>query len=164
MDFFLSHQQQSGTATAFLVVYSGTLLLALITYLRLLFVIQTNPGVVPLGPNAIIQEKDKKRKSRRSGRKEDIEAKSANTQPDDNPDSPGLEAFYSKDVFVCNEDGRPKWCTSCCNWKPDRAHHCSEIERCVLKMDHFCPWVGGIVGETCESVRVHLLVFGRTVH
>ncbi|KAM7201412.1 DHHC palmitoyltransferase domain containing protein [Naviculisporaceae sp. PSN 640] len=148
LDFFLTRQQRSGTATAFLTVYSATLLLALITYLRLLYVVQTNPGVVPLGPKAVFQEKDNKRMGRKSRRNVDIEANSANSRRDDNPDSPGLESFYSKDVFACDEDGRPKWCACCGNWKPDRAHHCSEIERCVLKMDHFCPWVGGIVGET----------------
>ncbi|KAK4215843.1 DHHC palmitoyltransferase-domain-containing protein [Rhypophila decipiens] len=147
LDFFLTRQQKPGTATAFLVVYSLTLLLALIAYLRVLFVIIYNPGVVPLGPNAVTQREENKKTRRMLGRQDDIEAKSANPPPDENPDSPGLEAFYSKDVFVCNEDGRPKWCASCCNWKPDRAHHCSELERCCLKMDHFCPWVGGIVGE-----------------
>lgn len=58
----------------------------------------------------------------------------------DDPDSPGLELFYTKDVFVCEMDGRPKWCSHCANWKPDRAHHCSDSGRCILKMDHFCPW------------------------
>ena len=54
--------------------------------------------------------------------------------------APGLEDFYGKDAFVCQGDGRPIWCSTCENWKPDRSHHCREIERCVRKMDHFCPW------------------------
>lgn len=52
----------------------------------------------------------------------------------------GLEAFYTKDIFVCQPDGRPIYCSTCCQFKTDRAHHCREVDRCVRKMDHFCPW------------------------
>ncbi|MCJ1364141.1 palmitoyltransferase pfa5, partial [Acarospora aff. strigata] len=48
--------------------------------------------------------------------------------------------FWTRDVFVCQADGKPRFCSTCLNWKPDRAHHCREVGRCVRKMDHFCPW------------------------
>lgn len=32
------------------------------------------------------------------------------------------------------------------NYKPGRAHHDSVTGRCIIKMDHFCPWVGNAVG------------------
>lgn len=51
-----------------------------------------------------------------------------------------LAEFYSKEVFVCERDAMPPWCSRCLVFKPDRAHHCSEVDRCVRKMDHFCPW------------------------
>lgn len=35
-----------------------------------------------------------------------------------------------------------KWCRICWRPKPERAHHCSQCGRCVLKMDHHCPWMG----------------------
>ena len=54
--------------------------------------------------------------------------------------APDLRDFYTKDVFVCEGDGRPIWCSTCVNWKPDRAHHCREVGHCVKRMDHFCPW------------------------
>jgi len=54
--------------------------------------------------------------------------------------APDLRQFYTKDVFTCEGDGRPIWCSTCLNWKPDRTHHCREVGRCVKKMDHFCPW------------------------
>jgi len=53
---------------------------------------------------------------------------------------PGTEQFYSKDIFQCDSMGLPIWCGSCRTWKPDRTHHCSDVGRCVLKLDHFCPW------------------------
>ncbi|KAL2017618.1 hypothetical protein VTK56DRAFT_1938 [Thermocarpiscus australiensis] len=147
LDFFLSDQSRPGTAAAFIVLYFVFFLLMLVSYVRVFLVIQFNPGVTPLGPRAVEQKRSKPK--RRSQRERDLEASTRyEPRPDDNPDSPGLEAFYSKDVFVCDADGRPRWCSTCCNWKIDRAHHCRELERCVKKMDHYCPWVGGIVGET----------------
>lgn len=65
----------------------------------------------------------------------------------------GLETFYTRDVFTCRSDGLPIWCSDCQNWKPERAHHSGEIKRCVKKMDHYCPWAGGMIGETCKSFK-----------
>ncbi len=42
--------------------------------------------------------------------------------------------------------GAPRFCEKCHVVKPDRAHHCSVCETCVLKMDHHCPWVNNCVG------------------
>src|ERR1700737_2702408 len=52
------------------------------------------------------------------------------------------------DIFVCDPGGFPRWCQTCEIVKPDRAHHSRDSGRCVYKMDHFCPWVGGMVGFT----------------
>ena len=41
---------------------------------------------------------------------------------------------------------RPRWCKTCNRWKPPRSHHCSMMGACVLKMDHFCVWMGNTVG------------------
>ncbi|CAG8488575.1 16337_t:CDS:2 [Acaulospora morrowiae] len=45
-------------------------------------------------------------------------------------------------TFVSKRDGRLRWCDRCNSVKPDRCHHCSECNRCVLKMDQ----VNGCVG------------------
>jgi len=40
----------------------------------------------------------------------------------------------------------PRWCIHCQLWKPPRSSHCKELGGCVLRMDHFCPWVDNCVG------------------
>jgi palmitoyltransferase ZDHHC2/15/20 len=37
-------------------------------------------------------------------------------------------------------------CRLCKEVKPVRAHHDSVSGQCILKMDHFCPWVGNCIG------------------
>lgn len=46
----------------------------------------------------------------------------------------------------CWMPGSPTWCSKCMMWRPERAHHCKALGTCVLRMDHFCPWIGNCVG------------------
>jgi len=39
-----------------------------------------------------------------------------------------------------------RFCKTCVIYKPDRAHHCRICQRCVLRMDHHCPWIANCVG------------------
>ena len=48
--------------------------------------------------------------------------------------------------FTVKSDGKSRYCRKCQCVKPDRAHHCSSCGRCVLKMDHHCPWLATCVG------------------
>lgn len=43
-------------------------------------------------------------------------------------------------------DGGARYCHKCSMYKPDRCHHSSSSGRCVLKMDHYCPWVANDIG------------------
>jgi hypothetical protein len=38
------------------------------------------------------------------------------------------------------------------NYKPQRAQHDSITGRCIVKMDHFCPWVGNAIGIMSHKV------------
>ena len=37
-------------------------------------------------------------------------------------------------------------CQKCDGFKPPRAHHCHVCQRCVLAMDHHCPWMANCIG------------------
>ncbi|KAG2039499.1 DHHC palmitoyltransferase-domain-containing protein [Suillus americanus] len=55
----------------------------------------------------------------------------------------------------CSPD---KFCRKCWVPKPERAHHCSICGRCVLKMDHHCPWLGAkCIGHRTYPAFVHFL-------
>ena len=47
------------------------------------------------------------------------------------------------------------------NFKPGRAHHDSVTGRCIVKFDHFCPWVGNAVGAT--NHKFFVLFVGYTM-
>ena len=40
-----------------------------------------------------------------------------------------------------------QFCTICKGYKAPRAHHCRKCGRCVLKMDHHCPWINNCCGH-----------------
>ncbi|RWA06368.1 hypothetical protein EKO27_g8744 [Xylaria grammica] len=128
VDYLLRSLNENGTATAILVIYFVFLLLMVGTYARTLYNANFDPGVVPLGPRATQRAKDGNQMRRYYGA-DDIEGRAYESGPDNNPDSPGLETFYSRDAFVY------------------RVHHSREIGRCVYRMDHYCPWAGGMIGE-----------------
>ncbi|SHO77479.1 Similar to S.cerevisiae protein PFA3 (Palmitoyltransferase for Vac8p) [Malassezia sympodialis ATCC 42132] len=52
-------------------------------------------------------------------------------------------------ITIKRSNGRPRWCSKCSAPKPDRCHHCRQCGRCVLKMDHHCPWLL----DTCIGLR-----------
>eukprot|EP00043_Microstomoeca_roanoka_P019436 m.218702 g.218702 ORF g.218702 m.218702 type:complete len:338 (-) comp16994_c3_seq6:80-1093(-) len=49
------------------------------------------------------------------------------------------------DMGVNRQEGE-SFCKKCQSVKPARAHHCRVCGRCVLKMDHHCPWVHNCIG------------------
>lgn len=68
------------------------------------------------------------------------------------------EAFLWEDDEDPNDfNSARKWCRTCWAPKPDRAHHCSSCGRCVLRMDHHCPWVSQCVGHRTHAAFLHLL-------
>ena len=165
-----------------------------VTYLHLYYHVLWRPGYLPVGDQKLRDEqndddekrpeKSRRRRHRKKARKADPE-KTVQSDTDVERGAGGvvsqsdlqLESFYTQDVFVCQQDGRPLWCSTCDQYKTDRAHHCRELGRCVRKMDHFCPWyvleilsqiaeylltsnrVGGVVSETSFKFFIQFVVY-----
>ncbi|GFE53133.1 DHHC zinc finger domain containing protein [Babesia ovis] len=59
---------------------------------------------------------------------------------------PGSDKHVIPSLCETKKSGDRRVCKWCCHYKPDRAHHCRVCGRCVLKMDHHCPWVHNCIG------------------
>ncbi|XXH05918.1 DNA-directed DNA polymerase eta rad30 [Hypoxylon texense] len=157
--FLINKRREVGAAIVILVLYFILLLLMIATYLRTILTVFLDTGVAPLGPRVEERRKNESETRRQGRRGTDFDSRLYYDGPDLDPDSPGLEQFYTKDVFICENDGRPRWCSECLNWKADRVHHSSEINRCVYRMDHYCPWVGGMIGENSFKYFVQFTTY-----
>jgi palmitoyltransferase len=121
---------RKSTALGLVVVFCVLLLLLLVTWMRLVQVIWTNPGVVPVG---------------------DVNTEKAATS---------TKYFDKYSAYISDYEGRPLYCDKCSTFKPDRTHHCRELGRCVRRMDHYCPWAGGIISETTHKFFIQFLFYG----
>ncbi|KAJ5176658.1 Palmitoyltransferase pfa5 [Penicillium canariense] len=169
-----------GAGAVIIALFYCLLIPVVSTYIRLLYDVLCNPGYLPLGAERVRADVESEDPTRRHGkRRRKTSSRKARDAEKEDPwkvdlesginnhaggkafplDPAGLECFYTKDVFVCQEDGRPPYCSSCCQFKTDRAHHCREVDRCVRKMDHFCPWVGGVVSETSFKFFIQFVVY-----
>ncbi|CAJ0651495.1 3481_t:CDS:2, partial [Entrophospora sp. SA101] len=61
----------------------------------------------------------------------------------DNNNNPGIInsinlslPIHTDNIYVRKRDGRLRRCDRCNDVKPDRCHHCSECDKCILRMDH----------------------------
>jgi len=53
-----------------------------------------------------------------------------------------------------------RFCKHCNTFKPDRTHHDSHLGRCVLKMDHYCPWLHNTLGHNNLKYFFLTLLYG----
>ena len=54
------------------------------------------------------------------------------------------------------------YCSKCDLVKEPRVHHCRICRKCILRMDHHCPWVGNCVGKLNHKYFI-LFLFYATV-
>ena len=60
------------------------------------------------------------------------------------------------DLIYREQLPRRSYCFACKTVRPVRAHHCKTCHRCVLRMDHHCPWTGNCIGQNNHA---HFLRF-----
>jgi palmitoyltransferase len=122
-------QPRRSTGIALIVIYAILLLMLLVPWMRLLHTIWTKPDI--LRPADPTTEKE----------------------------AADPQAMEQYDAYICDYEGVPLFCDKCRVYKPDRTHHCKELGRCVRKMDHYCPWAGGIIAETTHKYFMQFVFF-----
>jgi len=115
-----------------IVVYSIFSMLALISHTRAQF---SDPGSVPKNHQS----------EHHSNALADHEAAVAARAANLPPPRPGVP--------------RPKVCDHCKAVKPFRAHHCSQCARCIIRMDHHCPWVNNCVALYNQKYFILFLLY-----
>ena len=55
-------------------------------------------------------------------------------------------SLLDKNIISKLKDKDKTFCKKCSSDRPQRAHHCSTCGKCILKMDHHCPWIFNCVG------------------
>ena len=55
--------------------------------------------------------------------------------------------------------GGVRICARCLKAKPDRTHHCSVCNKCILRMDHHCPWVANCIGFANYKYFLNMLLY-----
>jgi len=147
----------TGSITAiilYLVLYVPFFLLAISS---LFMAWSTDPGAVPMGARPLYHPSyDEQQIS--SASKSSVSDPAlleaggvGETNDDNNADMDQLlkrrsDSESSASASLSSQRGVRR-CRKCNdNYKPHRAHHDSVTGRCVVKLDHFCPWVGNAVG------------------
>ncbi|TIA87290.1 hypothetical protein E3P99_03257 [Wallemia hederae] len=80
-------------------------------------------------------------------------------------DPGGVPVHYEPDSLrdgmldMHSNSNNARYCRSCAVYKPPRAHHCSRSGRCVLRMDHYCPWMNNCIGYYNYAHFIRFLVF-----
>jgi len=144
-------------ATLFYALYVPCAALALIS---LFMASTTDPGAVPMGARPLVTVTVRRANSASS------ETASSPPPPNDDatlsadpassPSSSGLSSPPTTTNDTTSTTRLPRTlqqrrgvrrCHKCGdNYKPPRAHHDSVTGRCIVKFDHYCPWVNNAIG------------------
>ncbi|CAD0114877.1 unnamed protein product, partial [Aureobasidium uvarum] len=128
--------QRLGCASAVLFFFLLFLILMTISFFDTIYHAYLDPGVLSITDTQSLEKQTTPPVEKIRGLPRKIHA------------APTLESFHEQAFYECDESGQPLWCQRCKHWKPNRAHHSRMLDRCLLKFDHYCPWVGGYTTAT----------------
>lgn len=114
------------------IYFVGYIPVSLLAMISLYKASTTDPGAVPLGahPFTIVRRASSSSTTAlTAGNSQDETSVDTTTTPSQPPDR-GIRRCHK-----CQD-----------NYKPNRAHHDSVTGRCIVKFDHFCPWVNNAIG------------------
>ncbi|XP_057179149.1 palmitoyltransferase ZDHHC20-B isoform X2 [Triplophysa rosa] len=117
----------TGEKIIYLVVFHLSFIMFVWSYWKTIFTRPANPSKEFCLPKT---EKEQYEKEQRPETQQEILRRVASTLP----------------LYTRTGAGAIRYCDRCQVIKPDRCHHCSACDMCVLKMDHHCPWVNNCVG------------------
>lgn len=132
--------QRLGSAIAVLVFFCLFLVLMAISFFRCLYHAYLDPGIIAMGSSIDPETQTSSPIERIRGLPRKIHA------------APSLESFHDQMFYQCDEYGKPLWCDRCKHRKPNRVHHSRMLDRCILKFDHYCPWVRQYIESTSFSL------------
>uniref|UniRef100_A0A6B2LFU5 Palmitoyltransferase n=1 Tax=Arcella intermedia TaxID=1963864 RepID=A0A6B2LFU5_9EUKA len=52
-----------------------------------------------------------------------------------------------------------QYCPTCEMPRPPRSSHCKDLGRCILRYDHFCPWIANAVGLQNHKYFILLIIY-----
>ncbi|XP_056869472.1 palmitoyltransferase ZDHHC20-B-like isoform X3 [Takifugu flavidus] len=119
--------QSIGEQVVYLFFFHLSFIMFVWSYWKTIFTKPSNPSKEFCLPKA---EKERYEKEERPESQQEILWRAASNLP----------------LYTRTGAGAIRYCDRCQVIKPDRCHHCSACDMCVLKMDHHCPWVNNCVG------------------
>uniref|UniRef100_A0A7E4VAK3 Palmitoyltransferase n=1 Tax=Panagrellus redivivus TaxID=6233 RepID=A0A7E4VAK3_PANRE len=127
-----------------ILIFNTLMLLAFLSHLRTM---SSDPGYVPVhkvSPNEID----------RFHRRQDLHYMQQSESDYDSESADdfilGQSQFVGKDWNICMK---------CQSFRPPRAHHCRICNRCVMRMDHHCPWVANCVGQKTQKYFLQFILY-----
>ncbi|TRZ02313.1 hypothetical protein DNTS_009712 [Danionella cerebrum] len=120
----------TGEKIIYLVVFHLSFIMFVWSYWKTIFTSPANPSKEASCFCLPKSEKEQYEKEQRPETQQEILKKVATSLP----------------LYTRTGAGAIRYCDRCQVIKPDRCHHCSACDMCVLKMDHHCPWVNNCVG------------------